>query len=129
MTDTCVCHQEVARLHQFFQDWFQGVLDVEQFSSCEQALASGFTIVTPGGDLVRRDEILEVIRLHRGGEPPEFQITTAPRYCQQVRGLHLSTYEERQTGARSTVRLSTAVLGTTDSGFVWHAVHETWITV
>ena len=128
MTETCKCHQEVARLHQFFQDWFQGTLSVDEFSVCEQALADGFTIVTPAGEMVERSEILEAIRVHRGGEPAQFQIRTVGRSCQQVRGLHLSTYEEHQSGARSTVRLSTAVLGTADDGFVWHAVHETWIT-
>ncbi|MFW2381188.1 MAG: hypothetical protein ACN4GZ_05465 [Acidimicrobiales bacterium] len=128
MADTCECHQEVARLHQFFQDWFQGVLDVDDFAVCEQALADGFTIITPGGDMVERKEILEAIRIHRGGEPAAFQIRTVGRSCQQVRGLHLSTYEEHQTGTRATVRLSTAVIGSGETGFVWHAVHETWIT-
>jgi hypothetical protein len=128
MTETCECHHEVARLHRFFQDWFQGTLSVDKFAVCEQALTDGFTIVTPSGEMVERREILEAIRVHRGGEPAEFQIRTVGRSCQQVRGLHLSTYEEHQSGARSTVRLSTAVLGSADGGFVWHAVHETWIT-
>ena len=128
MSDQCDCHEEVARLHQFFQNWFQGKLAPADFSLCEEALAPGFTIVTPGGDMVGRDEILEAIRIHRGGEGPEFQIRTVGRSCQQVRGLHISSYEEYQTGARSTVRLSTAVIGTDNDSFKWHAVHETWIT-
>ena len=123
------CFQEVARLHQFFQDWFQGLLAADQFSDCENALAPGFTIVTPGGEMIQRDEILEAIRRHRGGETPDFQIRTVGRTCQKVRGLHIVTYEEHQVGARSTSRLSTAVLGTIDDAFRWHAVHETWITV
>lgn len=129
MSDVCECHAEVARLHQFFQDWFQGVHSADELAPCEEALAPGFTIVTPGGDVVQRDEILEAIRLHRGGETPDFQIRTVPRSCQQVRGLHITTYEEHQTGERSTARLSTAVLGANDDLFSWHALHETWITV
>ena len=128
MTDTCECHHEVARLHQFFQDWFQGVIEPDEFALCEQALADGFTIITPAGEIVERTEILEAIRIHRGGEPADFQIRTVGRSCRRVRGLHLSTYEEHQSGERSTVRLSTAVLGSQENGFVWHAVHETWIT-
>lgn len=129
MSESCECHVEIARLHQFFQDWFQGGLAVEEFRLCEEALAPGFTIVTPGGDMVQREEILEAIRIHRGGETPDFQIKTVGRSCQQVRGLHITTYEEHQTGARATVRLSTAVLGADDGVFRWHAVHETWLTV
>lgn len=129
MPDACDCHQEVARLHQFFQDWFQGVLGVDEFTLCEQALAPGFTIVTPGGEMVQRDEILEAIRLHRGGETPDFRIRTVGRSCQQVRGLHITTYEEHQTGARSTIRLATAILGSSADFYSWHAVQETWITV
>ncbi len=128
MAEHCICHDEVARLHQFFEDWFHGTLPESAFSDCEAALAPGFTIVTPGGQLVDRDEILTAIRRHRGGEPPEFSIETVPRGCQQVRGLHISAYEERQTGARSTIRLSTALIGEVDGALRWHSVHETWIT-
>ena len=129
MAESCDCFDEVARLHQFFQAWFQGALGDEEFTLCEDALAPGFAIVTPGGDLVNRDEILAAIRVHRGGEPAEFAIETVGRHCQQVRGLHVTTYEERQMGSRPTVRLSTAVLSRSDDRFRWHAVHETWITV
>lgn len=129
MAETCDCFDEVARLHRFFQDWFQGLLSDPEFVLCEHALAPGFTIVTPGGDLVTREEIIGAIRVHRGGEPAEFAIETAGRHCQRVGDLHLTTYEERQLGHRPTVRLSTAVLSGAGTAFLWHAVHETWITV
>ena len=128
MSEHCVCYDEVARLHQFFQRWVRGDLEESAFAQCEQALAPGFTIITPAGALIARDEILPAIRRHRGGEPANFEIRTVPRTCQQVRGLHLSTYEEQQIGARTTSRLSTAVLGDRDGSLVWHSVHETWIT-
>ncbi len=129
MADDCPCFGEVARLHQFFEDWFQGSLPVDNFETCEQALAPGFTIVTPGGELVPRSDILTAIRRHHGGEPPDFEIATVARHCQRLGDVHLASYEERQTGPRSTIRLSTAVLSEFDDGFHWHAVHETWITV
>jgi hypothetical protein len=129
MAEPCECHQEVADLHRFFQDWFQGVLPVEDFDRCDAALAPGFTIVTPGGELIERADIIEALRLHHGGEPSTFAIETVARHCQRVGELHLTTYEERQAGARSTVRLSTAVLSQDRGLFRWHAVQETWITV
>lgn len=128
MVEGCDCYDEVARLHRFFEDWFHGALGGDEFALCEAALAPGFTIVTPGGDLATRDEIIEAIRLHRDGEPTEFAIETVGRHCQRVGDLHLTTYEERQRGPRPTVRLSTAVLSGAGNDFRWHAVHETWIT-
>ncbi len=128
MPDPCSCHSEVARLHRFFQDWFRGELDHSAFSVCEQALAPGVTIVTPGGELIGREHILEAIRIHRGGETQDFIIETVGRSCQRVGDIHVSTYEERQAGARSTVRLSTAVLSEDGGQYSWHNVHETWIT-
>ena len=140
MPEPCECHREVARLHRFFQDWFRGEVPDTEFVVCEQALAPGFTIVTPGGVLIARDDILGAIRGHHSGEPPDFGIRTVGRACQRRNGLHISTYEEHQTGTRSTIRLSTAVLSTGSStgsnsepiasadAFQWHSVHETWIT-
>ncbi|MEA2001046.1 MAG: DUF4440 domain-containing protein [Actinomycetota bacterium] len=129
MSNDCDCQDEVARLHQFFQDWFRGTLDSGDFGLCEAALAPGFTIVTPGGELITRDEILEGVRRHRGGEPDEFRIETVARHCQRIENVHIVAYEERQTGARSTIRLSTAVLSDDAGAFKWHSVHETWVTV
>lgn len=129
MPDDCSCFAEVVRLHQFFEDWFHGSLAADSFATCEEALAPGFTIVTPGGELVTRFDILAAIRRHRGGEPAELRIETVGRHCQRLGDVHLTTYEERQDGPRSTIRLSTAVLTESDDVFRWHAVHETWITV
>ena len=128
MPDSCECHVEIARLHDFFQEWHRGNLDAGDFSLCELALAPGFTIITPVGQLLERDVILDAVRRHHGGEGPDFRIRTVVRSCQRVRGLHVSTYEEHQEGARATIRLSTAVLGEMDGALRWHAVHETWIT-
>lgn len=128
MPEQCVCHREVARLHQLFQEWFRGEAPDSAFDECERALAPDFTIVTPAGTVIERNQILAAIRHHRGGEPADFRIETVPRTCHQVRGLHISIYEEHQTGARATVRLSTAVIGEADDLMRWHSVHETWIT-
>jgi hypothetical protein len=129
VSDTCECEGEIARLHEFFQDWFRGILNPDDFGLCEAALAPGFTIITPGGQLITRDEILEGVRRHRGGEPDEFRIETVARHCQRIGDIHVVAYEERQTGVRSTIRLSTAVLSESADTYKWHSVHETWVTV
>ena len=129
MPSECDCFEEITRLHHFFQDWFRGDLDPVDFKICEDALAPGFAMVTPSGDLVSRDEILEAIWRHRSRESKRFSIETVGRGCEQLNGVHLVTYEERQGGVRSTIRLSTAALAETDGRFVWHRVHETGVTV
>lgn len=129
MPEDCECFQEVERLHRFFQDWFRGELDDAKFSICDNALAPGFAMVTPGGQLIGRDDILQAIRQHRARESKSFSIKTVGRSCQQLNGVHLVTYEERQTGVRSTIRLSSAVLTEVGPNFRWHQVHETWVTV
>lgn len=129
MPDACVCFGEVAHLHDFFQGWFRGELDDEDFARCEAALAEDFIIVTPGGELIAREELLAALRRHRGREPDDFTIETLGRRCQQTNNVHLVTYEERQSGPRSTIRLSTAAITKTDGVFAWHSVHETWVTV
>jgi len=127
VSSACACHDEVARLHRFFQDWFQGVIAEDEFALCDEALAPGFTIVPPSGDLIPRADILEGVRHHRGREPDDFHIETAVRNCQQIGEVHIVTYEEHQVGTRPTIRLSTAVLTEHEGGFRWHAVHETWV--
>lgn len=129
MSSVCACHDEVARLHRFFQDWFRGVIDQDQFAVAADALVPDFTIIPPSGELVARDEILQGIRHHRGREPDGFRIDTMVRNCRQVGEVHIVTYEERQAGPRATIRLSTAVLTAAEVGFKWHAVHETWVAV
>lgn len=129
MSSDCECFEEVARLHRFFEDWFRGDLEPADFGICEDALAPGFVMVTPNGELIERAEILTALRRHRAGEPSSFSIETVGRSCQRLNGVHIVTYEERQTGTRSTIRLSTAVLTEARISYLWHRVHETWATV
>jgi hypothetical protein len=129
MSSDCECLEEVARLHRFFQDWFRGDLDPAEFGICKDSLAPGFTMVTPSGDLIDRAQILEAIRRHRARESQSFAIEIVGRNCERLNGVHLVTYEERQTGVRSTIRLSTAGLTNSAGRFLWHLVHETWVTV
>lgn len=129
MPSDCRCFDEVARLHRFFQAWFRGDLPSSDFSVCEGALAPGFVMVSPSGELIERGEILAALQRHRAREPNSFSIETVGRSCQQLNGVHMVTYEERQTGTRSTIRLSTAVLTEARTAFLWHRVHETWVTV
>ena len=129
MPDACDCFAEVARLHQFFQDWFRGEIPEAAFAMCAAALAPGFALVTPSGELIGRDEILAGIERHYGAEPNEFAIEIVERSCRRVNDVHLVTYEEHHLGPRPSIRLSTAALTRTGDEYSWHAVHETWVTV
>ena len=121
------CFEEVARLHRFFQQWFRG--EVADMATCVESLAADFALVTPQGELLGKAEILEAIRGHHGRECSDFTIETVGRRCDRVGGVHLVTYEEHQRGVRSTTRVSTAALTEEAGLFLWHRVHETWLTV
>ncbi len=53
--------KEIIQLHQFFQDWFNGDISADDtaFDRLETALAPDFKIITPDGQIVRREALLQ----------------------------------------------------------------------
>lgn len=65
--------QEIADLHEFFEGWLGGELDAtdEVFARVENALASDFHIITPRGDLMDREALLQTLRQGHGSRSGE----------------------------------------------------------
>jgi len=124
---TCACFTEIERLHQFFEDWFTGRCSYDDFDEVRSALAPGFTIITPNGQSRGRVTILQAIRDGYGEWPPDSGITTLPRRCIRLGGVHVTCYEEHQRGPDPSRRIATAVLAEAGTGYAWHSVHETWM--
>ena len=131
------CEQEIRSLHGFFADWYTGRLDEEGFDRFEDALAVGFEMVTPDGELLTRDEILDYVRGKRDTHD-RFDIEIRNVEAVEVRrGCAFVRYEEWQTtdgdaGERNSTaetdgRLSTALFGTDDAPekVEWLYLHET----
>lgn len=128
MTRDAVVH-EIERLHEFFEDWFSGVKSrsiVEFADSLDEA----FFIVSPGGDVSDKAQIVEAVENHRGAWPIEIQIENV--HIRREDGeLLIGTYEEHQSRAtQSAVMVSTVGLAadaTRPGGFRWLFVHESWL--
>ena len=126
MADSCACLQAIVELHDFFAAWYRGDEGAD-LGVMEAALGDEFRLVTPKATVVPRGAIIDATRDQHGAYPSA-RIEIRPVRCSQVRGLHLSTYEEWQyDDEERPARLSTAVLSTTDNGWQWHVVHETWL--
>jgi len=119
---------EIVRLHDFFQDWFNGHGDrsVDEFTD---ALDDAFFIVSPTGTVSDKTQIVGMVASHTGTGPMEICIENVELKRSGEGGLLIATYEEHQkrTGGTSAL-ISTAGFRTDEStpgGYRWLFVHET----
>ena len=124
---------EIVQLHQFFQDWFNGVLPFteENFSRFEGVLDPDFILINPFGVILNRDELVESLRsAHKTIKGIRIWIEDSIVH-QISEDISLATYQEwQEKEGHTTSRLSTAVFQSkpgTPNGFIWVHVHETWI--
>lgn len=124
--------REITEVHRFFQEWFRGTLDPGAFTRFDEALGEGFVIVTPGGQVLERTQILEAVR-GRHGADPEAGIEVRNIVLRvETSGTAVFTYEEwqRETEDRMRGRVSTVVFGVepgAPNGLRWKLVQETWL--
>ncbi len=116
---------EIEDLHTFFMNWFNGKLSDEQFIRVEQALDKNFELITPRGEHFRRDEIVDLIRKAKAGDPLR-KIWTEFISCKKFGEIVVALYYEFQDlGDKQTKRLSTAIFSIKPN-LKWLHVHETW---
>ncbi|MEM8710057.1 MAG: hypothetical protein AAGG01_03830 [Planctomycetota bacterium] len=122
--------KEIARLHDFFVGWFNGALPEtdDGFSGVEDALASSFTMVTPDGNLLQRESLMERLRASHGKRA--VAIETKLRSVQVLDGMRLfAVYDEISREDGATRVLTSTVLFERDAaaplGLRWLHVHET----
>jgi len=130
------CRREIEDLHRFFVDWFHGAIPDEDvvWRRLEDALAPGFVLISPGGDLLARDDLLTALRERHGCHGPEagFDIWIRHDMCRHAQDrLALATYEEWQRlHGEERGRLSTVLFERDErapNGLRWLHVHETWL--
>ena len=127
------CQQEIVELHQFFQDWFTGVLlaDDAAFARFSQVLGDTFIIISPDGRALSRNPLLESLRGMHGAHKGQRIWIENVQLRHQADNLALVTYEEWQEVAENkTGRLSTVLFQVkpdTPNGLEWLHVHETWL--
>ena len=126
---------EIERLHQFFIDWFNGVVPktAEAYASFRSATATDFHIIPPGGALVGIDALAQGL-YEAHNQRPGLDIQVKKMKIRQDMGDYcLATYEEWQLEQGDTEwkgRVSSALLSRNEAapaGLMWHHVHETWL--
>lgn len=130
-----LCATEVEELHQFFHDWFVGELadTDEAYARLADALAEDFAIISPSGQVSRRDSLLEQLRgSHASGKERGVKIWIRGFEMRHEFGdLAIVNYEEwQEIGNSRTGRVSTATLQRDESapsGIKWLHLHETWL--
>lgn len=136
MSERGRAEREIVELHDFFTAWFRGDLanDGAAFARFEEALADGFTIITPGGIVLSRDRILDAVRDGHGSDASARIWIEDVRVRQESCEVVIATYEEWQRSGEAPARgrLSTVVFQRDDAamnGWRWLHVHETWLPV
>jgi len=133
-----LCHAEVFEFHRFLMKWYSGrdKPDKLTFTEFSDVLDKHFTLVTPYGRIVGREELLtrvwEAYGAHARAKGP-FRV-----WVERFEGrpltpeFHLCTYEEWQwVDARTRIRQTTAIFRKSEmarNGVEWVHVHETWLT-
>ncbi len=126
---------EIARLHDFFVDWFTGSIPDtdDSFQALEGALASHFSMIPPNGTALSRKSLVAWLRSAHGTR--QVAIETRPLEVRVLDGVRiLATYEEHSTENPGTDRAVTKVLTSTvlferdpkaPGELLWSHVHET----
>ncbi|RMH38488.1 MAG: DUF4440 domain-containing protein [Deltaproteobacteria bacterium] len=128
------CRNEIEQLHQFFTDWFTGVVrdSDANFARVAGVLADDFVLVSPDGRVYDRASILSVIRRGHGRRAPDAFLISVDSFDVRCAdgALCVATYRERQRiEGDDTCRISTAVFRErplTPNGVQWVHLHETW---
>lgn len=121
--------KEITDLHQFFQDYFTGILESDAISRFTKTLGSGFTLIDSAGTITGREQITGIIKsLH--GARPGIKIWTDNHHLRQQHGnILIATYEEWQQTHDDdpTKRQATVVFQQYEAapnGLLWLYVHE-----
>ena len=140
MTDSSaaqLARKEIEGLHEFFVDWFGGLIDEEE-AVFEQRFSVRFSsdceLIQPSGDTLTRDVFFQAVK-NSYGSSPDFRIAIRNvRVRAELPGDHLLvSYEEWQRNAINSKPADNAraasVLFSRDANgiFQWLHIHETWL--
>ncbi|GAA5123816.1 DUF4440 domain-containing protein [Pseudonocardia adelaidensis] len=127
------CAAQIEGLHRVIEEWLAGrsPRTAEAFAAFADAHSPDFTMVTPDGALLRRDELLPGFEGAHGAAPGlRIRIADVAVVHSDVGGV-LATYEEWQDGpAGRTGRRSTVLLERHTGarhGLRSRHLHATWI--
>jgi hypothetical protein len=127
------CAAQIGDLHRVIEDWLTGRAPrtPAAFAAFADAHSPAFTMVTPDGALLTRDELLPGFEGAHGSAPGLLIRIDAVTVVHADTGSVVVTYEEWQDGpAGRSGRRSTVLLerdGAASHGLRSRHLHETWI--
>lgn len=132
------CKKEIVALHQFFQDWFtDSSTDPKEPLRLSRALSPEFRMVTPSGQTLSREQVIQSVGNARGvhtlaTQSNGFQIRIVyPELLAAEGALSLVTYQEWQNGPSGTTGRQSTVLfqqePSAPEGVSWVHLQETWL--
>ena len=129
MQDRCI--EEIHLFHQWFQSWFRGEDTDPQRP--KRVLVPEFSMITPRGNLVKREALLNILEKAKNSRHSSFEIWIQnPEVLAAGPGHALVRYEEWQKSDRDPAqgRISTAWFLKKEEapcGAAWGALQETWL--
>ena len=132
------CKTEIEELHLFFEQWYNGLIDktTAKFERVTKVLHPKFLLISPNGQKLSREEILQVV-WDAHGSRAQFDIPMRIwiknyQFRQISDSLFLAIYEEWQTIDNTDKgRVSTALFMKQKNNFqdlIWFHGHETWLS-
>ena len=124
-------HSEIVQLHDFFADYLNGTVAADETNRMEIALRSDFTMVAPDGSVSDRSAVIGAITKNHGAVAGMEMSITNVELLYESPGVIAARYIENQVyDAGSNSRWSTVIFEPSNdapNGFVWLALHETWL--
>ncbi|MHA2091444.1 MAG: DUF4440 domain-containing protein [Candidatus Kariarchaeaceae archaeon] len=122
---------EIKELHQFFEDWFLGQMDIKDLSRFTTVLDPDFMIIQPSGRIIQRNELINRITKAYGTHTSIKIWVEDLKFVNIGMNIILATYEEwQQVHDNISKRISTAIFRIDPmmpNSCCWLHVHETWI--
>lgn len=123
--------KEVQDLHAFFEAWFNGTLNSEEFIRVEKSIAVDMKMVSPEGVIMSGEGIIQAIK-NSHGSSNHIKIWVEDVTVKRLTAdFYLATYYELQDRAgNNTKRYSSAIFrrsSRSPNDFEWIHVHETWV--
>ena len=120
---------DVVTLHDLFVELLTGRAGADALGEAMARMAPEFTRVAPDGAVQDRAAVEAMLAAAAGTVPADFTIAIAIEDARDLApGVALVRYrEDQRAGEGATSRRSTAVFVTTDDGFAWASLQETWI--
>lgn len=122
--------KEISELHEFFQNWFNGIIPQDEFKRFTAVMDESFQMISPQGELIERSVLVSSLEKSYG-KNSNIRISVTNTVIHEISpDNYLATYHEIQHHSdETTTRISSALFQRNEkliNNYTWLHVHETW---